>query len=146
MCLRLSHPSADPASWTEAIGLPADVCERLGEPRIRGRNGKAYGTAKVSFWTHPFPPPCESLAFEDHLEAIVGMLRDRGDFLSKLVEDGGDAELFIGYFLERGNTGFALPARLQRDLAALNLDLVFDIYDWTKDDATVAVLEAVHTP
>jgi hypothetical protein len=127
--LRLSHPDADPAPWTRSLGLEPDVCERAGAPRIRGNKARQYGTAKCSFWTHPFAAPDLDMEFEDYVRRVADGLIDKRTFFEDFTRNGGEAELFIGFFMESSNTGFDLPATLLRDLAMLQLTLIFDLYD-----------------
>jgi hypothetical protein len=130
--LRLSHPSQDPAAWTRELELEPKTVDVAGQPRIRGK--REYGAATCSFWVHELQIAAPSADFESFLEDVALRLGGKTSFFQRFVADGGEAELFIGYFLERSNTGFVLPARLQKHLADLHLDLNFDIYDNDEDD------------
>ena len=49
------------------------------------------------------------------------------EFFSKIRREGGRAELFVGWFLERDG-GDVLPYKLLAGIAALELDLSLDVY------------------
>jgi hypothetical protein len=136
--LRLSHPSADPSSWSEETGLTPDLVERAGEPRIRGKHRKQYGVAKCSFFVHDLPASTQPCAFEDFLASVLAKFEGLPVFLDHLVADGGDAELFIGFFMEREGTGFFLPPELQRRLGELHLALNLHLYNFKANPAAAA--------
>ena len=141
--LRLSHPSQDPAGWRDALGLQPDLVEKVGEPRLRGKLHKQYGFAKCSFFVHELAVPTESCSLDEYLVSVVERVADKSDFLNKFVAGGGDAELFLGYFLERIGTGFFLSPDLQRRIGALQLAMNLHIYnyDQTKDESTLTPIK-----
>ncbi|MFO1473426.1 MAG: hypothetical protein U1F20_02370 [Lysobacterales bacterium] len=137
--LRLSHPSTDPSSWTDSLGLQPDLIEMVGEPRFRGKHRKQYGIAKCSFFVHELQTPAESCEFEKFLAIVADGLADKADFINSLVAEGGDAELFIGYFLERTGTGFFLSSELQQRICALQLALNLHIYNYDPTGESTSV-------
>jgi hypothetical protein len=130
--LRLRHPTQDPHVWTDVLAMQPTVIDVVGEPRIRGRTVRS--PAKSSFWAHEMEVRKAADDIDDYFDDIATRLADKKAFFDDLVASGGEAELFIGFFLERSNTGFVLPWQLHARLAELHLDLSFDIYDYNRED------------
>jgi len=121
------------------LRLEPRIVDVVGQPRVR--KGRGLGIAKSSYWLHELENPSPTSDFEDFLWDIATRLRGRAAFLERLVADGGEAEIFIGYFQQRSNTGFVLTANLQRLFADLHLDLSFDIYDSDEVDDVASPID-----
>jgi hypothetical protein len=68
-------------------------------------------------------PP--SRPVEDHVEALLRLVRPRGDELRKV---RGTCEIFIGFAAEDGQGGMSFLAPVLDELAQLGIDLVLDLY------------------
>jgi hypothetical protein len=141
--LRLSHPTQNPVEWSSALGLEPCVTDLAGMPRVRGKYVRS--PAKESFWVHEFNIDEPGHDIDEFLDSVANRLSEKAAFFERLIGEGGHAEIYFGFFLERSNTGFALPAKLQRRLAHLHLDLVFSIYDFNEEEDVPPETEAPST-
>lgn len=127
--LRLDHPSRDPDEFTAALGMEPDRVWRAGEPHATRKDGPLEGLRHESFWTATMAegawPPRE---LGDSLSGVLDRLEDKASFFAELSRSGGNAEFFIGWFIDGGNRGDILEHGLLGRLARLGLDLSFDIY------------------
>lgn len=55
-------------------------------------------------------------------------LKAHAAFLHRITAEGGQTQYFVGFFLDRKNSGDILPHVLLEEIAALRIDLVLDIY------------------
>lgn len=127
LSLQLSHPTADPATFTEALGLDCTGRRILaGEPRSTPKGTPLEGVYPRSHWSHRFQPR-EAVDLVSHVSSIVAQLEMASEFFRQHAADGGDAELFLGLFVD-GNFDDILPAELLAQLGALGIDLRLDVY------------------
>lgn len=124
--LRIRHPSADPSSFSASLGLEPDYVDIAGRPRVRKGKTLEY-VPNESYWSHAFDIERDE-DVEVFLSSLVGSLDRHRGFFEEVVASGGQAELFVGFFVDAFNCGFVLSSDLQRRCAALALDLSFDIY------------------
>jgi hypothetical protein len=117
------------------MGLTPKFVDVVGQARRRAE--RELSPAKCSFWVHELEPESPTADLAQFLDRLAARLADKAPFLARLVAEGGDAEIFIGFFLERDITGFVLPASLQRRLADLHLDLNFDVYNYDEDEEVI---------
>jgi Domain of unknown function (DUF4279) len=129
LSLRLRHPNLAAAEITAALGMEPSRDWDAGKPRARptgapleGRNESTYWTCRVS---QGRAGPDKSFAAE--LEAAIGRIERKGEFLRAFVRSGGSVGLFIGWFGD-GNIGVVLPPVLLARIAALEAALELDIY------------------
>lgn len=125
--LRLVHPSADLSSCSEELGLqPFRLC-RSGEPRTTPRGNPLKGLWHDSYWTSSLDvSTCNGL--EDALMEVARRLTEHQRFFARHTESGGAASLFIGFFLDRLNTGLSLTPELLAKYSSLGVALEFDLY------------------
>ena len=127
LALRVFHPAMAPDAITAALGMSPNHAWRAGDPHV-ARDGTPRGVRAQSYWAarlsaSQWPPTPLAAA----IDAWAGKLAPRAPFLRRVRAEGGGAELFIGWFLaDQG--GDTLPAELLARVAALGLDLAFDIY------------------
>jgi hypothetical protein len=106
--------------------MDAETMDTAGEPRVRGP--RILKPAKCSFWVSQLEPTSQSCDLEEFLDEIATRLADKAAVLKRHAERGGEADLYIGYFLEKANTGFSLSPALLRRFADMHVELIFDIY------------------
>jgi len=70
------------------------------------------------------------------LAAAVETLSVHRSFFERIRSEGGRAEFFIGWFMDRSMAGEILDSALLRRIGELGIDLDFDIYE--RDDPTAA--------
>jgi hypothetical protein len=126
--LRIFHPTADPAAFTEALGIQPGRSWLVSAPRttprgtpLKGLNAKSYWTARLADGASIDAP------LADAVHDVLDRLRGRKGFFRDVVKSGGRAELFIGWFLDE-NSGDLFDHQLLARLAALKIDLSFDVY------------------
>lgn len=115
-----------PLEISTFLGLtPSHVHER-GDPRV-GDSGRRYSDYSEGLWELRSTLN-ESAPLDEHLRALLLILRDRGSLLQDLRASGHVLDIFAGVFAEGGNATVTLDAGLLRELGELGLSVVFDVY------------------
>jgi hypothetical protein len=127
--LRIVHPTLDLGAVTAALGITPSVIWRVGEPRVTPKGTPLPTVAKKSFWTARI---VEGSSLEGDLNSALGRALDAvaagSSLFAELTSSGGEVEFFVGWFIEGGNSGDVLNHHLFGRLAAMHIDLSFDIY------------------
>jgi hypothetical protein len=86
--LVMHHPSCDPVSITEALGL---------FPRAKLNAGQTIGTItqKSTFWMSRYRSGIDSEEFGQALEDFLAFLEAHSDYLRTFISEGGDIQLSI---------------------------------------------------
>jgi hypothetical protein len=133
--MRIRHPSLNLTKISERLtrSLPGMIPGRLcnvGEERITPKGQKLEGVYKDSWFVFSFSEDIHSskaksltVALYDFLER----LEPCEDLFHQLAESGGNAEFFIGLFIDE-NSGLNFDPDLLRKLGELNIELGLDIY------------------
>jgi hypothetical protein len=129
LCIR--HPTIDPASITESLGIEPQHTWRAGEVR-RGPTGEELdGAYHQSYWTGRLMQApqlsSEQTTVESVLLTTLTQLRRSHDFLQQLSTDGGTAELTVSLFA-RGVFRLDLSPESSALLGSLRLTIAFDIH------------------
>ena len=124
--LRFWHPTADLSRWTQLVGITPNRQWTAGESRTSPSGTPLGGERPDSYWSGTVE--IGELDIEDSLLEVVASLEKYRDAFESHSASGGSAELFIGYFLEAVNGGFALKPELLGRCASLGLALDLDIY------------------
>ncbi len=125
--LRIRHPDIEPAQITQALGIEPQHTWKAGDTR-RGPTGESLeGTYRESYWmARLMDEPqlsSELVSVEGVLLQTLTQLGRSQDFLSRLSEGGGVAELYISMFarkhfrLELSSQSLALLGRLGLGIA-----------------------------
>jgi hypothetical protein len=126
--LRIYHPSIDPREIGAELGLPAARSGKAGEPRTTPKGTPLKGAWKESLWATALAGDESGRGdLRSALRDIAERLTPHESFLRRMRDEGGRAELFIGWFLD-GNERLVLESDLLTRLAALGIDLDFDVY------------------
>ena len=111
----------DPAVVTRAMGVEPTKAWVKGEP-----TGKGRGVHTHSRWvlqsTLPFAEPIEA-----HFENLLPRLEDRLEAVAD-VRERFEARLAVAAYWYEVNPGFRLSASVIQRVAALGLDVDFDLY------------------
>lgn len=127
LTLHLSHPDANPDSFSAALGLECTGRKVLaGQSRSTPKGVVLTGVYPRSHWSHEFPSR-DATQLISHLSEITEQLGASLPFFKQHASEGGDAELFLGLFVD-GNFDDVLPAALFSQLGALGIDLRLDVY------------------
>lgn len=125
--LRLRHPQSELSVCSTEFGLEPYRQWSVGQKRTSPRGKPLEGVWGDSYWTTPLGVfPDENV--EDALARVGEWLEGHTSFLAKHLASGGSASLFIGFFLEGFNSGFALELPLLAKYVSLGVSLDFDIY------------------
>jgi hypothetical protein len=128
--LHISHPTADPAAVTAALGLEPTQTSRVGELH-RTIPDRHYDD---SHWTCELP-----VEHGEDIPAFLGRLVDRlslhRNYLEQLSDAGAEIECFIGVFATR-LCDQAYSYGLLGSLAELRVNLRFDLYPADDREAT----------
>ena len=125
--LRLVHPSDDLSHCSREFGLEPSREWKAGDDRTTPRGRPLEGTRHESYWTAPLDTSA-SQSIEDGLSQVAEWLAEHRTFMADHTRSGGSSELFIGFFLENFNTGFALSPSLLGKFSSLGVGLDFDMY------------------
>jgi hypothetical protein len=127
--LRLRHPSREPQTATNVLGLTPSRIWRAGDARTTPQGDPLEGVYKDSYWTATV---AEGRSQEIDLPTAIGNVVERlwpnRQFLIDFVDSGGIAEFFIGWFFDEGNFGDVFDWRLFERLAQMRINLSFDVY------------------
>ena len=125
--LRLRHPGSDLSSCSTEFALEPFRQWIVGQDRTSPRGTPLEGQWDHSYWSASLAAsPSEDL--EASLARIGQWLASHTDFLAAHKASGGSAELFVGFFLEGFNSGFALEPAILAKYASLGVALDFDVY------------------
>ena len=134
LCIR--HPTIDPASITQSLGIEPQHTWKAGEVR-RGPAGEVVeGVYHQSYWTGRLMEEpqvsSEQATVESLLLNTLTQLRRSHDFLLGLSADGGNAELIVSLFA-RGVFRLDLSPDTSALLGRLRLTIAFDIHPHTPE-------------
>jgi uncharacterized protein DUF4279 len=125
--LRIRHPTIDPATITQTLGIEPQHTWRVGDRRRDPAGGEREGVYRESYWMgHLMEAPqlsSERSSVEIVLLQTLAQLRRSHCFLEQLHNDGGVAELHVSLFaretfrLELAADALALLGRLSLAVA-----------------------------
>lgn len=102
MSLRIRHPRIDPAEITLALHIEPQHTWRAGEIRRDSAGAEIGGTHRESYWMGRLMTKPElardDVDVESEILRTLGTLRRAFDFLEKLKEEGGSAELHVSLY------------------------------------------------
>jgi hypothetical protein len=129
LCIR--HPTIDPSSITQSLGIEPQHTWRAGESRRGPAGEEVEGIYRQSYWTgRVMEEPqvsSERATVESVLLKTLTQLRRSHDFLQELSTDGGTAELTVSLFA-RGVFRLDLSPETSALLGRLRLTIAFDIH------------------
>lgn len=131
--LRIRHPTWPAAKVSEILGLAPDRTWDVGAPRRTAKGASLEGTNEDSYWTHSFGT-FEDANLEAYLDLALDDLSRKADAFARIAETGGQAEFFVGLFLEQWNAGYSISPGMHQRLASLRLALSIDIYSFDEQE------------
>jgi hypothetical protein len=111
----------DPAVVTRAMGVEPTKAWRKGEPTGKGRGIQTHNRWVLKS-TLPLAEPIEA-----HLENLLSQLESRGEAVADL-RTRFEARLAVAAYWQEVNPSFSLSASVVERVAALGLELDFDLY------------------
>ena len=131
IAVRVKHPSIDPTVVTDALRIEPQHSWKAGVSRRTPTGELLEGTYRESYWTGQVLETerlsSDEMPLEDALNRSAARLQRAEEFLSKLIDDGGSIELFVGIF-GAGTFGVELPAALLARLGGLGVAVSLDVY------------------
>ncbi len=139
--LRILHPTIDPATITQTLGIEPQHSWKAGDPRRSPAGGELEGVFRQSYWTGRLMEKpqlsSERLSVESVLVQILSQLRRAHDFLEQLNTDGGVAELLVSLYA-RENFRLDLSAESLALLGRLRLAVVLEVHPHSPHSASVS--------
>ncbi|MFM9939058.1 MAG: DUF4279 domain-containing protein [Hyphomicrobiaceae bacterium] len=124
--LLISHPSKDPASITEALGLLPTRVWKFGDSRTTPDGKPLPGTYSETKWSLSFPN-LEGEPIGLLLESAINRLPLECPLWSELRHDGGSAQLILAVVGTKYQ-GDTMSPTLIAKLAAMGIGLGLEIY------------------
>jgi hypothetical protein len=112
----------DPAIITRAMGIEPTKAWIKGEAIANSRQGKQTHSRWVLQSTRPLAEPIEA-----HFENLLPRLESRRDAVAE-VRTRFEARLSVAAYWHGANPGFRLTADVVQRVAALGLEVDFDVY------------------
>ena len=138
--LRILHPTIEPSTITQTLGIEPQHSWRAGDPRRSPAGGELEGVFRQSYWTGRLMDKpqlsSERLSVESVLVQILAQLRRAHDFLERLNTDGGVAELLVSLYA-RENFRLDLSAESLALLGRLRLAVALDVHSHSPRSASV---------
>jgi hypothetical protein len=130
LSLSIVHPSLDPASVTQVLGLKPQRTWLAGEQRSTPKGTPLQGRYAEGYWaTDPFEYGWQAstdMQIEDALEELVSFLEPHAAFLRQ-ISSGGIVKVWVSSQSTR-NYAFELSPSMLGRLASLGATLVHDVY------------------
>jgi hypothetical protein len=123
--IRLYHNSADPSEVSAALGLEPTDIQRVGESYERRGISRVY---RLSGWFLCSNTQVESYDSAKHLDWLLQRLQPRQAALEGLRSQGWRMDIACLWDSHAGHGGPTLSADILRRLAALGVELWFDVY------------------
>lgn len=102
MSLRIRHPRIDPTEITQALHIEPQHMWRAGDIRRDSAGDEIGGIHRESYWMGRLMTKPElardHVGVESEILRTLGTLRRSFDFLERLKEEGGSAELHISLY------------------------------------------------
>jgi len=130
--LRITGKDLDPEEISGLLGLTPTTSHRRGDPHI-GKKGR-YADYPEGFWALESPVR-ENKPLKEHLRYLKNQLTGKEQTLADLRSRGYTAEVFIGVFEIGDGDEVGLSRSELNDLAALQVDICFDLYTFNDPDA-----------
>jgi hypothetical protein len=134
--LRLWHPSMDPRSISQTLGMEPRHSSKAGEPRCTPKGSLLEGVYRETYWSTSLLPDgehsSEGTQLEDYLGHLLDQLVKYTEFFSRIRSDGGRVELFVGTYGSR-NFGFEFAPHILRSLVEIGLTFSLDVYPYQQN-------------
>lgn len=124
--LRIEHPTLRHEAIAQALALKPAVGYSVGEQRKTPKGTLLEGVNRKSYCCFDLLPK-QGGDVADGIESLLLRLDPHASYFQKLTQEGGKAELFVGFFPEEIG-GFTLRTQDTANLARLSLDLSVEVY------------------
>lgn len=124
--LRIEHPTLRHGAIAQALALKPSVGYSFGEQRKTPKGTLLVGVNKKSYCCFDLLPK-QAGDVADGIESLLLRLDSYASYFQKLTQEGGKAELFVGFFPKEIG-GFTLRIQDVANLAKLSLELSVEVY------------------
>jgi len=125
--LRFFGSHFDPNDLSRELQLVPVRSWKAGERRTTPKGTVLNGTQQESYCSFHIETGSEQ-DLGEALQAVVASLKDYDRLFHRFRENGGRTELFVGFFLGKGDAGSVLPYTMMNDLGRLGIDIALNIY------------------
>ena len=125
--------------WVQGyVGAPDDISARLGltptAMQCIGEIGRHGPPAKFNRWELLSPLARGEGLLQDYVESLLGLLEPSATVVRELASEYSAGINCVGYYYG-SNPGLHLSATLLARLAALQVPVDFDLYNYSESDA-----------
>ena len=124
--LRFSGKAIDPAEMRARLGFEPEFQHKIGEQRTTPKGDILEGVYKTSYCCFSYTRR-QNEELSEMLARIVESLAQHKDLFSRIRENDGRSEFFIGWYSSK-NTGEIFDYELLGKISALGIDLALDVY------------------
>jgi len=124
-CIRVFSTMESVAEINELLGLEASKWDPLGST-VSAVSAQFTGKAR-SHWVWQ-SSVSESLPPQQHVSLLLQILEDRATFLSPILKQSGEIEIYLGYGSYNGQGGLTLPPALLYRLGQLSIGFSMDVH------------------
>lgn len=131
--LKVTHPSFNYQSISQALSLEPSIAHNIGDPRYTRKGHALGGYHKETLWSLDLcngkKLDAEKILFEEFIEQWNTNLAKHKAFISEIRSSGGVVEYFVGWFsVDSINMSIALDPSLLKSTAELGLSIVLHAY------------------
>ncbi len=138
--LHVRHPSIDPGTITQMLGIEPQHTWRGGDRRCGPTGEELDGVYRESYWTARLTQEpqlsSEGVSVETFVMQTVSLLERSHEFLEQLSTDGGSAELHVNLFA-RGDFRLDMIPESLGLLSRLRLAIVLDVHLHAADQSSL---------
>lgn len=124
--LRVTHPAYTHQAITESLGMAPEFAHSVGAPRLTPKGLLLEGVYKETYCSFALVKK-QAGYFVDGVKSLLPLLTSHSEYLHRVRDTGGRAELYIGVFVEE-SSGFVFPIEDMSALVGLSLDLAVEYY------------------
>lgn len=124
--LRIEHPTLQCEIIAQELALQPVISYSAGEQRKTPKGTLLEGVKKKSYCCFDLLPK-QAGDVADGIESLLLRLGPHASYFLRLTQEGGRAELFVGFFPEETG-GFTLSTVRMANLVRLSLELSVEVY------------------
>ena len=126
--LRVKHPVYSDRLIAESLGMTPEIAHGQGAPRTTPTGRPLEGSYKETYCVFGLIDQ-QSGWFVEGVRGLLPSLAKHREFLSSIADTGGSSELYIGVFVDGGDSaGFSLDSSTMAALADLHVKLAAEFY------------------
>ena len=131
LALRFWHPSIDPTTITDELGISPTHSWEAGKPRVTPKGTQLDGVNRESYWSaHPSWQGwrnAQEIQAEDAILELLPRLSPHRAFIQQILISGGRGMIQISSH-GTGNYALVLPPELLAQCSELGLSFAHDVY------------------